>query len=132
MVEKFNEGASYSSLNTCRSAVSFLCGDFIRQSPLICRLLKGVFKLRPPKPKYDRIYNLDPVLKNLENLYPLGNLNLKQLTIKLLMILTLITAHRKQTLSLIKTQTQICFLLLLKNLINLLLRILLVAGLGLF
>ncbi|CAG5092667.1 Protein of unknown function, partial [Cotesia congregata] len=40
LVEKFNEVLSYSSLNVYRSALSFLCGDFIGKSPLICRLLK--------------------------------------------------------------------------------------------
>ncbi|CAD6230834.1 GSCOCG00012210001-RA-CDS [Cotesia congregata] len=99
---KFEQGASYISLNTYRSALSFLCGEYIGKSPMICRLLKGIYKLRPSKPKYDRIYSLDSVLNKLERMHPLNNFNLDQLTTKVVIFLSLITAQRKQTLSLIK------------------------------
>lgn len=73
---KFEQSASYSSLNTCRSAFSFLCGKYIGKSPMIGRLLKGILKLRTSKPKYASIYSLDSVLNNLEGMYQTRSLNL--------------------------------------------------------
>ena len=102
LVQKFNRGASHGTLNTCRSAISLLCGEYIGKSPLISRLLKGVFKQKPSKPKYDRIYSLDPVISRIEKLAPLDSLSLQQLTSKLAILLALVTAHRKQTLISIK------------------------------
>lgn len=99
---KFHQGASYSSLNTCRSALSLICGEYIGQSSLLSRLLKGIYKEKPSKPKYNKIYSLDPVINKLEQMSPLSVLSLPELTNKLLMSMALITAHRKQTLSLIK------------------------------
>ncbi|CAD6222028.1 GSCOCG00005294001-RA-CDS, partial [Cotesia congregata] len=102
MSGKFHQGASYSSLNTCRSALSLICGEYIGQSSLLSRLLKGIYKEKPSKPKYNKIYSLDPVINKLEQMSPLSVLSLPELTNKLLMSMALITAHRKQTLSLIK------------------------------
>lgn len=96
--EKYHQGASFGTLNTCRAAISFLCGEHIGRSPLISRILRGVAKTRPVKPKYDRIYSLDPIISKLDQMAPLENLTLQQLTSKLAMLLALVTAHRKQTL----------------------------------
>ena len=63
---------------------------------------KGVFKNRPPKPKYDTTWNTEAVLNWAEALGPLKVLDLKSLTFKLVALLALATAHRVQTLSLIK------------------------------
>lgn len=60
-----------------------------------------MFNEKPTKAKYQRY--LGPVLKELERLYALENLSLQDLTDKLVVILlAIVTAHRKQTLSLIK------------------------------
>ncbi|XP_057338526.1 uncharacterized protein LOC130676391 [Microplitis mediator] len=102
LTQKYQEGASYGSLNTARSALSLIAGDKIGKDPTISRLMKGVFNQRPSKPKYEKIFSLDPVLDNLEKLYPLENLSMLELTEKLVMLLAIVTAHRKQTLALIK------------------------------
>lgn len=101
LCNKHSNGASYSTINTCRSALSLILGDRIGKNVIISRLLKGMYNIKPAKPKYDRIYNLDPVLLALEKLYPLERLSLPELTEKLVVLLALITAHRKQTISFI-------------------------------
>ena len=100
--DKYSKGASYGTINTYRAALSLILGDRIGKDSTISRLLKGVYKNKPTKPKYDRIYDLDSVLEKLENLFPLEGLSLSELTDKLVVLLALITAHRKQTISLIK------------------------------
>lgn len=77
-------------------------GDSIKNSFLISRYVKGVYNDRPAKPKYDKIYDLDPVISKLKCLFPLESLKLPELTDKLLVLLALVTAHRKQTISFIK------------------------------
>lgn len=99
--QKFTEGASYSILNSYRSAIALIAGDKISRNPSISRLLKSAYNERPAKPKYDRTYDIEPLLLELERLFPLENLSISQLTDKLIVLLALITAHRKQTLSLI-------------------------------
>lgn len=95
---KFEEGLSYSALNSYRSAISFICGEYVGKNPLISRLLKGMYNVRPAKPRYNEIYDLDPVIQKLKTMFPLSGLSLSQLTSKLAMLLALITAHRNQTI----------------------------------
>lgn len=52
LTDQFNQGASYGSINTHRSALSLLLGDNIGKDEQIKRLLKGVYKMRPNLPKY--------------------------------------------------------------------------------
>lgn len=66
------------------------------------RFFKGIFKLRPARPKYVRTWNVDTVLDFMAKLFPLENLTFQQLSEKLIMLLALTTAHRVQTFSLIK------------------------------
>lgn len=99
---RFESGASYGTLNNERAAFSFVSKGTFTNDPLISRFFKGVFKLRPTKPKYNTIWDVEVALKWAESLDPLSSLNLKQLTYKLALLLALATAHRVQTLSLIK------------------------------
>ncbi|XP_043486382.1 uncharacterized protein LOC122513915 [Polistes fuscatus] len=95
LTHKFNEGANYSTLNTARSALSLVCDINIGKNPLVFRLLKGAYNFKPAKPRYDRIYSFDPILKKLEALSPLNELDLPHLTTKLAVLLALVTAHRQ-------------------------------------
>ncbi|CAG5109271.1 Protein of unknown function [Cotesia congregata] len=72
------------------------------KNPLVSRLLKGAYNIKPAKSRYDRIYSLDPILDKLELLRPLSNLDRPQLTTKLAVLLALTTAHRIQTIASIK------------------------------
>ena len=43
------------------SYVSLDDGSMVEHDPLVCRLLKGVFQLRPPKPKYTEVGDVQVV-----------------------------------------------------------------------
>ena len=58
----------------------------VRAHPLVSRLMKGIFKLRPAVPKYLKTWDVSVVLKYLISLSPAPLLSLKRLTLKLVMI----------------------------------------------
>ena len=102
----YTKGYGYSSLNTARSAISALYstdktdfGQNIGKHRLICRFLKGVFNEIPPTPKFQVVWPVEQVLAYLEQLTPLHALNLKELALKLVMPIALVTGQRCQTLS---------------------------------
>lgn len=95
----FESGAQYSTLNSCRSALSLIFGKNVGSDDRIQRFLKGVFKLRPPLPRYDVTWDTSLVLNTLAGWYPNENLPFDKLTKKLCTLLALVTAHRAQTLS---------------------------------
>lgn len=100
----FEKDLSYSSLNTARSALSTIItvdGMSIGSHPLVVRFLKGVFNLRPPVPRYKEVWDVSIVLRFLKTLSPVASLSLKNPTLKLVMLLSLVTAQRGQTLHLL-------------------------------
>jgi len=106
LTKYFSDGASYSTVNTARSALSlFLSFDgknTIGSHPLVCRLLRGVGKARPPQPRYDFTWNPDIVLNYIKTMWPLESLTLFDLSIRTATLLSLCTAHRMQTLASIR------------------------------
>lgn len=96
----------YSAINTARSALSSFLPDItsgtIGNTPLVKRFLKGIFAMNPPLPRYNCIWDVEQVLKYLRSLFPLENLNLKELTLKLVMLIALTTAQRVQSLHQLK------------------------------
>lgn len=99
LTKMFNDGCQYGTLNTYRSALSLILGSTLTKDDRLIRFLKGVFRLRPPCPKYDFTWDTDVVLEHLSTWYPNEELCLDQLTRKLITLLALVTAHRVQTLS---------------------------------
>ena len=98
-------GLSYSSINVARSALSAF-GIVINNVPVgknatIIKFLKGVFHLRPPKPKYCKTWDVSKVLIHLQKLSPVKFISLKHLSLKLIMLIALSTANRVQTLHLL-------------------------------
>lgn len=93
---------SYSALNTARSALSsFLIlpdGCTVGNHPLVSRFMKGVFQLKPPLPRYQKIWDAQVVLKFLRQMSPAQKLSLKDLSMKTCMLLALVSAQRQQTL----------------------------------
>lgn len=96
----FHGGIGYSALNTARSALSsFLdidnkpCGHH----PLVKRFLRGVFQLRPALPRNTVTWDPQQVLTYLENMDCSG---LKNLTLKVTVLLALLTGQRAQSLHL--------------------------------
>jgi len=87
--ELFDKGLTYSAINCARSALSSYAeslddGSVVGQNPLVCRLLKGVFQSRPPKPKYTEVWDVQVVLTYLATLHAVESLTFKQLTSKLI------------------------------------------------
>lgn len=113
----YSQGLGYSTLNTARSALSSIlrisdCHSF-GSHPLVVRFMKGVFETRKPKPKYDEIWDASKVLNYLSTLHPVKELPLKDLTLKVLMLLLLVTGQRRQsihlmTLSAMKLTELVC------------------------
>ena len=68
------------------------------EHPLVCRYMKGVFELRPALPKYAEIWDVNVVLNYLKQFEPPTVLPLKDLTLKLTMLLCLTTGQRGQTI----------------------------------
>ena len=102
LTELFEAGLSYSGLNSARSALSMIlsleeglsCGEH----PLIKRFMRGAFHLRPSTPRYSYTWEVDRVLNHLESLRPLKDLTLRQLTLKLVTLIAIITGQRCQSI----------------------------------
>ncbi|XP_045508831.1 uncharacterized protein LOC123704481 [Colias croceus] len=97
----FHSGAQYGTINSHRSALSLIFGN-ISDDERIIRFCKGVYKLRPPLPKYNVTWDASIVLNHLATMFPNENLTLEALSKKCITLLALVTAHRVQTLSKIK------------------------------
>ena len=110
----FKSGLSYSALNTARSAVSNIDMNVgvtpdhrpVGKHFLVCRYLKGVFNKLKPVPKYNNIWPVDTVLDYLSLFWPLDEISLKELTLKLVMLIALTTGQRCQTLTFLDTSEQ--------------------------
>ena len=102
LAHHFEQGKQYRSLNCYRSALSSchlpIKGFSVGQHPLVSRLLKGAFNLRPPQPKYSSTWDVSTMLRYLLSLGPNDNLCLEKLTRKLAVLLALVLAHRASDL----------------------------------
>jgi hypothetical protein len=106
LTQKFNEGASYSSLNTHRSALSIILGTEVTLNDCIKRFMKGVYRLNPPRPKYNLTWDTNIVINYLSNKYPYpyDDISIPNLTYKTCTLLCIASAQRMQTIRLIKLQ----------------------------
>ncbi len=102
LTELYELGLIYSSLNVARSALSSFVvlegGATVGTHPLVTRFLKGVYTLRPPAPRYSFVWDVKTVFDYLRKLSPAVTLSMKDLTLKLVMLIALVTAQRTQTL----------------------------------
>lgn len=85
----------YSSLNTHRAALSLIAPHNLTDDPLIKRFMKGVFRQRPPRAKYDSTWDPDLILTFLK---AHTDLSLPFVTKKLAILLLLATGQRLQTI----------------------------------
>lgn len=102
LTEQYNAGASYSTLNSQYSALSFVFSPEDKDKLFFKRFLKGIYRQKPPQPKYQITWDPSMVLDYLAKMYPLPDVPLPQLTCKLVTLLALVTGHRIQTLSKIR------------------------------
>lgn len=89
----------FGSFNSHRAALSLLTSKNLAGDIQLKRFMKGVFRLRPPKPRYECTWNPEKVLLFFQIS---DNTSLKILSYKTITLLALATAQRIQTLSLIK------------------------------
>ena len=103
LAELYDDGLSYSSISTARSALSTLMqlqdGENFGSNTLASRFMKGVFIQRPALPRYKEIWDVSVVLRYLQKWHPLKELDLKCLTLKTVMIMTLVSSQRCQTIN---------------------------------
>ena len=99
----YEKDLGYSAINTARSALSSVLdlpgGNTFGTHPVVTRFLKGVFELKPSLPRYTTIWDVGTVLRYLQTLHPIPELNVKTLTKKLTMLPRLLTGQRCQTLT---------------------------------
>lgn len=95
MANFFEEGASFNSINTYRSALALICPD-VTKDPVLVRFIKGVFR---SVPKYDITWDPEIVLNYFRNLGENKDLSLLVLSHKLVILLALVTTHIIQTIS---------------------------------
>lgn len=101
LTNQFREGASHGTLNSFRSSISLVIGTHIGEDEIIKRFFKGVFHIRPTRPKFTCTWDPSIVLNLFNSLEENHKLPLSTLTEKLATLLALVTAQRVQTLSLI-------------------------------
>ena len=91
----------YSVVNTHRCAISALLppiqGATVGKHPLVKKVMKGIFRLRPSLPRYTVTYDVQVVLDYLDNLGENSVLTLKQLTERVATLLCLLSGQRDQT-----------------------------------
>lgn len=102
LTHEYSSGASYSSLNTSRSALALIFGKNFSENVIITRFLKGVFRCRPSFPRYQTTWDPNIVLNYITTFFPNEELSLSQITGKTAVLLALSTGQRVQTLSLIR------------------------------
>ena len=110
LVSLHEHGLSYTTINTARSALLAIIlptdNVNIGSHPIVSRFMKGIFKNNPPAPRYHTTWDVSPVLSYLSSL-PKPNQyqsSLKSLTLKLVMLVALVSAQRGQNLHMLDIQ----------------------------
>ena len=96
LTDLYHQNYQYRSINVYRSTTfaSHLSidGSPIGSHPLISGFMKDIFELRAPQPPLFTTWSVMIVLKYLKSLCPPEGLNLKQLTLKVVMLSSLVSA----------------------------------------
>jgi hypothetical protein len=108
----YEEGLSYSSINSARCALSAILnipnsGNLtFGEYPEVKRFMRGIFQCKPSLPRYNyKICDVNLVLQYIRSDMPeTEHLPLKDLTLKLVMLIALTTAQRGQSLHLLDIQ----------------------------
>ncbi|XP_064637118.1 uncharacterized protein LOC135493595 [Lineus longissimus] len=100
----YKKGLGYSAINTAGCALSGIItvdGKPFGTIYVVNKFMRGLFNLRPALPKAVVTWDVSVVLAHLRSLSPVTELSLKQLSIKVVMLMALLTGARCQTLHLI-------------------------------
>ena len=94
----FKKGRSYRNINVHRSAISAFherIQNFpVGKHPRVCQLLKGVGNERVPQPKHIAVWDVSLVLNYLDTKPSNDLLSIKDLSLKLVILLALTSLHR--------------------------------------
>ena len=100
--ELYEKGCQYSSITLARSALASVVTlrgyTTLSDHPLIKRFIKGVYHLRPPKPKYSSIWDADILLRYWEQIEDNSQLNLLEHSKKVTTLLVLLHGLRTSTI----------------------------------
>ena len=120
LTNMFEMGLGYSSICSARSALNCIVClpgySGITEHPVLKRFIKGVFNMRPPQPRYSHIWDINVVLNYISNMDPDYSLSLKQISLKLVTLLTLLAIQKVETVpsftvdNMISTQNYCTFL----------------------
>ena len=109
LTKLFQDGATYSTINTSRSALSaLLCvpnnvDRNFGSHPLVTKFMKGIYNLKPPVPRYSCTWDVNILLRYISTLEPVTSIPFKSLTYKLVCLCAITTGQRAQTLALFST-----------------------------
>lgn len=96
LVSLHEQGLSYTTINTARSALSAIIlptdNVNIGSHPIVSRFMKDIFKNNPPVPRYHTTWDVSPVLSYLSLSKPTQS-SLKTLTLRLAMLIALVSAQ---------------------------------------
>ena len=99
----YQKGYQYNSVNAYRSAISSvherIDGTVVGQHPIITRLLRGIYNIRPPLPRYSNTWDVQTVLHYLESIEGADTLQLKMLTLKTVFLMAITRPSRSADLS---------------------------------
>ena len=108
LAELYHKGLSYSVLNTARSALASVIVLQGNQSfgnhPLVSCFLKGRFTTRPALPKYKEAWDVNTVLEHLKTLHPAEILSLKLLSLKIDILMAVLSGQCCQTIHTLTTK----------------------------
>ena len=101
----YQQGLTYGAINRARSALSSYItlenGTCVGKHPLVSWLMKGIFQEKLPRPKYTEIWDVSIFLSYLQSFSPVDKLSLNELTLKLLVLILLVSGQRGQTVHLL-------------------------------
>ena len=96
-----DKGLGYVGLNTARSAPATILpaydGHSFGTHPYVCWLAKGGYEHNPPKPRYSQFWDVNLVFALFKALGKNADLTLKRPSLKLAVLLLLVSSQRGQT-----------------------------------
>ena len=98
LAELYTKGYEYRTINSYRSAISAfhveIEGNKIGKHELICQLMTGIFNKNPPRPRYMQMWDVNKVLSYIIGMENNKQLSLKEISMKLCMLMALASASR--------------------------------------
>lgn len=108
LVAKEKEGLAFRTLGVYSAAISLyhlpVDGKSVGECVELSKLKKGFFNRNPPKPRYLVTWEVEPVLRYLRGLPSWESLDLKTLSLKLVLLLALVLVGRVSSLVYIDTE----------------------------